>query len=169
MDINGDGLPDSVRNEGSYLNCGDKVCFVGDNILKVNLGKTETHTVSGVLNLSTSLSNTYANEGVKNRYGIGQIYRVHCHIREVIPTRKRQFVNLRGYLPDMMSLSNKNNAAVITVNTGGKIEKEMTINLPEWDLSSEDKAKLFFVSDANFGCGFFKNIPGLGKYLNSRF
>ncbi|WP_253691008.1 toxin TcdB middle/N-terminal domain-containing protein [Treponema denticola] len=168
MDINGDGLPDSVRKECSYLNCGDKVCFVGDNILKVNLGKTETHTVSGVLNLSTSLSNTYANEGVKTDTVSANLSGSLSYSGSYTDT-KRQFVNLRGHLPDMMSLSNKNNAAVITVNTGGKIEKEMTINLPEWDLSSDDKAKLFFVSDANLGVAFLKNIPGLGKYLNSGF
>ncbi|UTC68983.1 hypothetical protein E4O01_09825 [Treponema sp. OMZ 790] len=168
MDINGDGLPDSVTKKGSYLNCGNKVCFAGNNILKINLGETETHTVSGTLNLSTSLSNTYANEGVKTDTVSGNLSGSLSYSGSFTNT-KRQFVNLCGYLPYMIRLGNKKNTAVITVNTGGKIEKEMEVKLPEWNLSSGDKAKLFFVTDANLGVAFLRNIPGLGKYLNSGF
>ena len=159
IDINGDGLPDSMRTDGAYINTGDSVTRIAG--LSCALEKRETYTLASSVNmggdLCTEIEMQQVSANVSGAIGYSGAY------NKII----RRFVNIRGTLID--SITMKKDEAELTVNTGNRFsEKKVRVALPAWDISAKNKANLFFVMDGNVFFTFFSHIPGLGKVLSKK-
>ena len=159
MDINGDGLPDSINADAAYLNTGDSINRVSGFVCP--LEKRKTYSTSGSLNAGDGkeLSEDGATDKVSLNISAGITY------SGSLNKTVQRFVNLRGFLTD--SIAGEKDEVQLAVNTGRKFsDKKLKIKLPEWDISSQNKADLFFVTDGNIQVAFLKNIPFLREKLN---
>ena len=159
MDINGDGLPDSINIDAAYLNTGDSVNRISGFVCP--LEKRKTYSIASSVNAGGDL----AAEAKMQRISVnasGAIGYSGSYNETV-----QRFINLRGSLTD--SIAGEKDEVVLAINTGNKFsDKKLKVKLPEWDISLQNKTNLFFVADGNVFFSFFSNLPGLKNVLSKK-
>ena len=151
IDINGDGLPDSVGENNTYLNVGDKVLEYND--LSTILEKRNSHTLSGSLNVGAG--SELSGEGktsIASLNGSASIsYSGSCNLVT------QRLVNLRGRYVDAISAGK--DEVNLHINTGGKfVDKGIKIKLPKWNYTAQEGANIFFIVDGNVFISFLNNF-----------
>lgn len=129
-------MPDSVGENNTYLNVGDKVLEYND--LSTILEKRNSHTLSGSLNVGAG--SELSGEGktsIASLNGSASIsYSGSCNLVT------QRLVNLRGRYVDAISAGK--DEVNLHINTGGKfVDKGIKIKLPKWNYTAQEGANIF--------------------------
>ncbi|UTC61768.1 hypothetical protein E4O05_09520 [Treponema sp. OMZ 787] len=156
IDINGDGLPDSIGENNTYLNVGDRV--IEYNGLNTNLEKRDSYTLSGSFNIGAG--SELSGEGKTAIASLNASASISYSGSYNLVTQR--LVNLRSGYVDAISAGK--DEAYLHLNTGGKfVDKRIKIKLPKWNYTTQEGANIFYLIDGNVFISFLNNFKFLRK------